>query len=688
MREPLDDYIIKAAPTHRTKLAGYIDALHVIRNNFVIYVHLSEVGKYIKGSIETAALKLLNQYETEKKVKPDEDDLTPEDEEDIQNEIEAEEERMEREGEFDVKESKINESEEEVEFTDEEQVEDLIKTILIQFNEVVKKREVRFDSWAEYIADIIADNDVLIKAAKTEEFKSSLKKNGLEKLIKYIDNSLRGIEDDLTPEDEEEQERGEVDEGIEPDFNKDGEEVKIKKLVEGVRELIGEVPGINPQDQEILQWALKNDVIYDQFPEDDVMIDALALLDMTGMEDKDIGDADDVGIKAYYLKYIMLPRAKKEYAEQNGGEEISDVELDSHEEGESGIDCDMCEEFVKEEDIKVDKFDNTVCPICKRISDILSEYGLNWEDVGEEEGEELRTAVKNDDEFRIESIINSLKHFDVHESKVDEAKIEVPDSVKTFSIISPGMGDPGGTYWELKVNGKTYKKCKDREECYTELAKYKPVEVKENGGFAKKAGNKPEDFDKDQLAVGIKVEMEHTDNKSKAQKIAMDHLIEDPKYYTKLKKMEAGACNESINDDPTKEDMLATLEEIFGLEDGFEEDAEIAMYWFANHNHGGQDSNLYSVLSTSEFKPGPNSSFESEGDGMVKMMYDTLTDKYIISPNINDVDEATEPESDFYTVNPKVVDKREADELAKNIDAIVIENPDHSFSVIKKKGSK
>ena len=73
---------------------------------------------------------------------------------------------------------------------------------------------------------------------------------------------------------------------------------------------------------------------------------------------------------------------------------------------------------------------------------------------------------------------------------------------------------------------------------------------------------------------------------------------------------------------------------------------------------------------------------------MVKMMYDTLTDKYIISPNINDVDEATEPESDFYTVNPKVVDKREADELAKNIDAIVIENPDHSFSVIKKKGSK
>jgi hypothetical protein len=37
---------------------------------------------------------------------------------------------------------------------------------------------------------------------------------------------------------------------------------------------------------------------------------------------------------------------------------------------------------------------------------------------------------------------------------------------------------------------------------------------------------------------GIKVEMEHTDDKSKASEIAMDHLAEDPKYYSKLKKIE------------------------------------------------------------------------------------------------------------------------------------------------------
>jgi hypothetical protein len=37
---------------------------------------------------------------------------------------------------------------------------------------------------------------------------------------------------------------------------------------------------------------------------------------------------------------------------------------------------------------------------------------------------------------------------------------------------------------------------------------------------------------------GVKVEMEHTKDKNLAKEIAMDHLAEDPKYYTKLKKIE------------------------------------------------------------------------------------------------------------------------------------------------------
>ena len=37
-----------------------------------------------------------------------------------------------------------------------------------------------------------------------------------------------------------------------------------------------------------------------------------------------------------------------------------------------------------------------------------------------------------------------------------------------------------------------------------------------------------------ELEVGIEVEMEHTDNRKEAEKIAKDHISEDPKYYSKL----------------------------------------------------------------------------------------------------------------------------------------------------------
>jgi len=54
-----------------------------------------------------------------------------------------------------------------------------------------------------------------------------------------------------------------------------------------------------------------------------------------------------------------------------------------------------------------------------------------------------------------------------------------------------------------------------------------------------KADNKKQsEFDSAELAEGIKHEMEHTNDKSIAKEIAMDHLAEDPKYYTKLKEIE------------------------------------------------------------------------------------------------------------------------------------------------------
>jgi len=43
-------------------------------------------------------------------------------------------------------------------------------------------------------------------------------------------------------------------------------------------------------------------------------------------------------------------------------------------------------------------------------------------------------------------------------------------------------------------------------------------------------------FDPHELAMGIKDELEHTDNLSLAKNIAKDHLSQDRHYYTKLQK--------------------------------------------------------------------------------------------------------------------------------------------------------
>lgn len=52
--------------------------------------------------------------------------------------------------------------------------------------------------------------------------------------------------------------------------------------------------------------------------------------------------------------------------------------------------------------------------------------------------------------------------------------------------------------------------------------------------FFKKV-NSDIEYDPKQLKIGIKVEMEHTNNKKVAETIAKHHLEEDPEYYSKLK---------------------------------------------------------------------------------------------------------------------------------------------------------
>jgi hypothetical protein len=61
------------------------------------------------------------------------------------------------------------------------------------------------------------------------------------------------------------------------------------------------------------------------------------------------------------------------------------------------------------------------------------------------------------------------------------------------------------------------------------------------GGLAASEGKKPSDFDPKQVAMGMKVEAEHTSDPEVQKRILADHLTEIPDYYTRLKKMEEAA---------------------------------------------------------------------------------------------------------------------------------------------------
>jgi len=63
------------------------------------------------------------------------------------------------------------------------------------------------------------------------------------------------------------------------------------------------------------------------------------------------------------------------------------------------------------------------------------------------------------------------------------------------------------------------------------------------GGLADKGS--PKGVDPKQVAKGVEVEREHTDDPALAREIALDHLTEDSRYYDKLEKMEKEALDQT-----------------------------------------------------------------------------------------------------------------------------------------------
>ena len=73
------------------------------------------------------------------------------------------------------------------------------------------------------------------------------------------------------------------------------------------------------------------------------------------------------------------------------------------------------------------------------------------------------------------------------------------------------------------------------------------------GGRASQNNLDPNSVDPEQLQMGMQVESEHSDDPATQKKIAMDHLSEDPQYYTKLQQMESGQDYAAVpNEDPNQ----------------------------------------------------------------------------------------------------------------------------------------
>ena len=62
-----------------------------------------------------------------------------------------------------------------------------------------------------------------------------------------------------------------------------------------------------------------------------------------------------------------------------------------------------------------------------------------------------------------------------------------------------------------------------------------------------------------QLKKGVKIEHEHTKDTNTAKKIAMDHLFEDPDYYTKLSKLVEKSIHDPVRPGILKRQIKGTV---------------------------------------------------------------------------------------------------------------------------------
>lgn len=116
--------------------------------------------------------------------------------------------------------------------------------------------------------------------------------------------------------------------------------------------------------------------------------------------------------------------------------------------------------------------------------------------------------------------------------------------VEHFFQENPNPEDEQVHAWADKKKENKHEVEDKAYELATETAKKDSKGDKLEGGKAD--GKSPGDFDATQMAMGKKVEREHTNDPALAEEISSDHLSELPDYYSRLKKMEDAAPKQAM----------------------------------------------------------------------------------------------------------------------------------------------
>jgi hypothetical protein len=182
--------------------------------------------------------------------------------------------------------------------------------------------------------------------------------------------------------------------------------------------------------------------------------------------------------------------------------------------------------------------------ILKNKSILTEMYDGPSEPMGDEAYGDYRTKVSEEletiaieeynlDAAEIEQMFESEWHSGINDEDIEKAFDEgIEASVMADRIIEKYINMDDSMFDD------TIQRLKDEESGkYTTGDQYRDdiTEAKKKKVKEPKQSLHPNQIHPSELRMGIRVEMEHTDDPKKAEKIALDHLAENPYYYTALK---------------------------------------------------------------------------------------------------------------------------------------------------------